>query len=459
MPQSIDDARRRHQGQTGARVPPHNLQAEESLLGAMLLSTEAIGAAVEAQLSASDFYKPAHGHVFDAITALYGDGQPADPVSVAEALRRAGHIEAIGGAGALISLQAGTPAIGNAIRYAHIIHEHSLLRRLISAARDIAEMGYDLPDDVNQVIDEAESLVFAVSERRLTESVTDLDAALHEALDRIEARIEAGAGDIIGVPLGYTDVDQVLLGLQPQGLYVVAAAPGHCKTSFVLGAATHVAMSVRRPVAFFSLEMSRHALTQRMLAAQARIDSRRLRTGKLSEADWPKLTAAVSRLHGSPLVIDETSTCTLLHMRARCRRIKARYGDLGLVVVDYLQLMTSTGRVENRQVEVAQFSRGLKLLAKDLDVPVLVAAQINRNVEQRADKRPGLSDLRESGAIEADSDVVMCLYRDELYNADSEHRGLVEVLIRKHREGETVGGGLHLAFLSQYSALASVARG
>ena len=280
--------------------------------------------------------------------------------------------------------------------------------------------------------------------------------ALHEALDRIEARIEAGAGDIIGVPLGYRDVDDALLGLQPQGLYVVAAAPGHCKTSFVLGAATHVAMTMRRPVVFFSLEMSRAALTQRILAAQARVDSRRLRTGKLLDTDWPKVTSAIGRLQGSPLVIDETSICTLLHMRARCRRVRARHGDLGLVVVDYLQLMTSTGRAENRQVEVAQFSRGLKLLAKDLDVPVLVAAQINRNVDQRQDKRPGLSDLRESGAIEADSDAVLCLYRDELYNPDSKEKGQVEVLIRKHREGET-RSDIRLAFLGQYSTLASMA--
>ncbi len=458
MVQSIDSARRRHQGQVGAtRVPPHNLQAEESLLGAMLLSREAIASAIEAQLAPSDFYKPAHGHVFDAVTTLYADGAPADPVTVAEVLRRAELLEQIGGAGTLIALQANTPAIGNAARYARIVHEHSLLRRLIGAAGEIAEMGYELPEDVNQVIDQAETLVFAVAERRLTESVTDLDVALHEALDRIEARIEAGGGDIIGVPLGYPDVDHALLGLQPQGLYVVAAAPGHGKTSFVLGAATHVAMTLRRPVVFFSLEMSRAALTERILAAQARIDHRRLRTGKLLETDWPKVTTALSRLTGSPLVIDETSICTLLHMRARCRRVKARFGDLALVVVDYLQLMTSTGRAENRQVEVAQFSRGLKLLAKDLDVPVLAASQISRNVEHRQDKRPGLSDLRESGSIEADSDAVLCLYRDELYNADTQDKGIMEVLIRKHREGET-RSDLKLAFLGHYSTLASIAR-
>ncbi len=459
MAQSIDDARRRHQGAAGTRVPPHNLQAEESLLGAMLLSREAIASAVEGHLSSGDFYKPAHGHIYDAVVTLYTEGAPADPVTVSEALTRNGFLEAIGGPSTLISLQAGTPAIGNAARYALIVHEHSLLRRLIAAAGDIAEMGYDLPEDVGHVIDQAESLVFAVAERRLGESVTDLDIALHEALNLIEARIEAGGGDVIGVPLGYPDVDNVLLGLHPQGLYVVAAAPGHCKTTFVLGAATHVAMTVRRPVAFFSLEMSRSALTQRILAAEARVDRRRIRTGKLEEADWPKISNAVSRLSGSPLVIDETSSCSLLHMRARCRRIRARYGDLGLVVVDYLQLMTSTGRAENRQVEVAQFSRGLKLLAKDLDVPVLVAAQVNRNVDHRLDKRPVLSDLKESGAIEADSDAVLCLYRDELYNEDSPQRGLLEVLIRKHREGETVGAGkLLLGFQGAHSRLVSVAR-
>lgn len=459
MVQSIDEARRRNPRPTRSRVPPHNLQAEESLLGAMLLSREAIASAIEAQLSPEDFYKPSHSHIYDAITSLYTDGAPADPVTVAETLHRNDLLELSGGPAVLIGLQAGTPAIGNAARYARIVLEHSLLRRLIAAAGQIAELGYDLPEDVNQVIDEAESLVFAVAERRLTDSVVDFDVALHEALDRIEARIEAGADEIIGVPLGYPDVDKVLLGLQPQGLYVVAAAPGHCKTTFVLGAATHVAMTVRRPVAFFSLEMSRSALVQRVLAAEGRVDRRRLRTGALEDNDWAKVSGAVSRLAGSPLVIDETSSCSLLHMRARCRRIRARFGDLGLVVVDYLQLMTSTGRSENRQVEVAQFSRGLKLLAKDLDVPVLVAAQVNRNVDHRQDKRPVLADLRESGAIEADSDAVLFLYRDELYNDQSPDRGLVEVLIRKHREGETVGAGkLHLAYLAPYSKLATVSR-
>ena len=217
MAQSIDDARRRHQGAAGTRVPPHNLQAEESLLGAMLLSREAIASAIEGHLSSGDFYKPAHGHIYDAVVTLYTEGAPADPVTVSEALTRSGLLDAIGGPATLISLQAGTPAIGNAARYALIIHEHSLLRRLIAAAGDIAEMGYDLPEDVGQVIDQAESLVFAVAERRLGESVTDLDVALHEALNLIEARIEAGGGDVIGVPLGYPDVDNVLLGLQPQG--------------------------------------------------------------------------------------------------------------------------------------------------------------------------------------------------------------------------------------------------
>jgi replicative DNA helicase len=426
----------------------------------MLLSAEAIGAGIEAHLNADDFYKPSHGDIYDAMTSLYTQGQPADPVTVAEVLDRSDLLETIGGPATLITLQAGTPAIGNAARYAQIVHEHSLLRRLIAAAGEIADRGYDLPTDVGQLIDEAESLVFAVAERRMGESVIDFDLALHEAIDLLEARFQADAGDIIGLPLGWPDIDKVLLGLQPQSLYVVAAAPGHCKTTFVLNAATHVAMTVRRPVAFFSLEMSRGALVQRVLAAEARIDRTRIRTGKLQEQDWPKFSQAVGRLKGSPLIIDETSSCTLLHMRARCRRIRARFGDLGLVVVDYLQLMTSTGRAENRQVEVAQFSRGLKLLAKDLNTPVLVAAQVNRNVDHRLDKRPMLSDLKESGAIEADSDAVICLYRDELYNEQSPDRGLVEILVRKHREGETVGPGkLHLAYLGQYSRLASVARG
>ena len=436
-------------------MPPHNLEAEESLLGAMLLSRDAITAAVEARVDASDFYKPAHGHIFDAIWSLYEQGEPVDPVTVAEELRRASLLEALGGKGILLSIQAATPASANAGHYAKIVSELALLRRLITVSGEIAESAYAQPDDVTETVDRAEAMVFEVAEKRISESLVRLFDSVTKTVDQLETLY--GEDDALtGVPTGYKELDDILLGLQPSNLVIVAARPGQGKTAMALGAAANVAMVSRRPVVFFSMEMGSIELTKRMLAAEARVEARKLQTGSLTDADWQRLTTAIGHLGEAPLFIDDNPHCTVMEMRAKARRIKARYGDLGLVVVDYLQLMSTPRRAENRQVEVAELSRGLKILARELDCPVVALSQLNRQLEYRQDKRPMLADLRESGSIEQDADVVLFIYRDEAYNPDSDQRGVVEVIVAKHRNGPT--GSARLAFLDHYVKFANMAR-
>jgi replicative DNA helicase len=454
MVQSLDEARRRNRSDSGGRVPPHNLQAEESLLGAMLLSRDAIAAAVEA-CATDDFYKPAHGHIFEAVCSLYGQGEPADPVTVADELRRADLLDAIGGTATLISLQANTPATANAGRYARIVEEHALLRRLIGVANEIAEIGYGVPDDIEAVVDRAESMVFEVAERRVTDTLKPLHDLLSDSLDRLEALYDRGES-ITGVPTGYLDLDERLSGLQPSNLIIVGARPAMGKTSFALGIAAHAAMEARTPVLVFSLEMSHAEITSRLLCAEARVDATRIRNGKLLESDWPKISHAISRLGEAPIYIDDNPNLTVMEIRAKARRLKSRLGELGCIVVDYLQLMSGRHNAENRQVEVSEISRGLKILARELEVPVVALSQLSRNLEMRADKRPVLADLRESGSLEQDADVVMFIYRDEIYNPESADRGTAEVIVSKHRNGPT--GVTQLAFLDHFTRFANMAR-
>jgi len=669
------------------RVPPHNLQAEESLLGAMLLSKDAIASAVET-VGVDDFYKPAHGHIFDAITSLYGAGEPVDPVTVADELRRAGLLDAVGGQGALVGLQATTPATTSAARYAKIVEEHALLRRMIYVAGEIAERAYGLPDDVTKSIDEAESMVFSVADRRVTDTTKDLDSMLGLYLDRLE-RLYDRSEDVIGLPTGYNDLDNLLSGLQPSALVVVGARPsmgkalaldtpiptpdgwttmgeldagdmvlddqgrpcavtyatpvqidrtcykvefddgsvivadadhrwqaisredgpqqweprivttqqmvdegvrgevtgrpnwhvpvampldlperdlpvepytlgrrvsdtndipaeylrasfkqrldllegvveraGHRRydgsievvirddalaehvrelvcslgyrprrvhgvaahrfhwkptdghsdrraisairptrsvpvrcitvdspshlylagesmipthnTAFSLGIARHAAIRVGKPVLLFSLEMSQLEVTERIMAAEANVDGKKLRNGRLAAGDWTRIQHAAGRMANAPLYVDDNASVTVMDIRAKARRLKSRVGDLGVIIVDYIQLMTGRADRENRQVEVSEISRNLKVLARELDTPVIACAQLNRQLETRADKRPMLADLRESGSIEQDADVVMFLYRDEVYNPEAiDSKGIAEVIVAKHRSGPT----------------------
>ncbi len=688
------------------RVPPHNLQAEESLLGAMLLSKDAIASAVET-VSVDDFYKPAHGHIFDAITSLYSAGEPSDSVTVAEELRRAGLLESIGGIGALVLLQNNTPATTSAARYAKIVEEHALLRRMIYVAGEIAEKAYSLPDDVTKTIDEAESMVFGVAERRMADSTKVINEMLGPLLDRLEQLYERKDA-VTGLATGYSDLDDLLAGLQPSSLVVVGARPsmgkalsldtpiptpdgwttmgdlsvgdavlddqgqpctvtyvtpvqldrqcyevefddgsvivadadhqwsataveagperfeprvvttrqllaegvrgpngrrpnwhvpvaqplelperelpiepvifgrwlstvgvlpaeylrasfkqrlellrgivdhdgretngtielslddrpllavvrelvcslGHnpgpirqraarqadgrhvisyvfrwkpvadgrlarrfitairpvasvpvrCitvdspshlylagesmipthNTAFALGMARHAAVHVGKPVLMFSLEMSQLEVTERLIAAEANVDGKRLRTGRLTQNDWTRINHAVGRLSPAPLFVDDNAMVTVMDIRAKARRLKSRVGELGLVIIDYVQLMTGRSDRESRQVEVSEISRNLKVLARELECPVVACAQLNRQLETRADKRPMLSDLRESGSLEQDADVVAFLYRDQVYNPDTTDRDMAEVIIAKHRSGPI--GTVRLAWLPQ----------
>jgi replicative DNA helicase len=364
----------------------------------MLLSRDAVSVALE-QCDTADFYKPAHGHVFDAIGSLYTRGEPVDPVTVADELRRAGLLELIGGPEVLIRLQASTPATSNAGRYARIVNDHALLRRLIGVATDIADMGYEVPENVDQAIDRAESMVFDVGQRRVAETLAPIRDLLSESLDRLEALYDRGEA-ITGVPTGYSDIDEQLSGLQPSNLVIVGGRPACGKTAFALGIVAHAAMDAREPVLFFSLEMSHLEITQRLLCAEAKVDSSRMRNGKLHDSDWSKISHAIGRLGEAPIYIDDNPNLTVMDIRAKARRLKSREG-LSLVVVDYLQLMSGRSRAENRQVEVSEISRGLKILARELEVPVIALSQLSRNLEQRADKRPMLADLRESGCMPA----------------------------------------------------------
>jgi replicative DNA helicase len=400
---SIEDARRRA---NGARIPPHNIEAEESLLGAMMLSREAITAAVEARLESSDFYKPAHGSIFEAAYGLHSRGEPVDPVTVAEELRRSAQLDALGGRQMLLRIQASTPASANAQHYAQIVAELSMLRRLIETAGGIQEMAYAAEDAVDETLDRAEAAIFEVAERRVADTLIPLYPALEETMNQLEAMYDR-QGDVVGTATGYHDLDALLLGMQPSTLTIIAARPGQGKTSLALGMAQHVALHGRKPVLFFSMEMGYLELTKRLLAAEARVPSRKLQTGKLSEHEWPRVNQAVGRLAEAPFFIDDNPHCTVMEMRAKARRIKARYGDLGLIVVDYLQLMSTSGRSENRQVEVSELSRGLKILARELEAPVVTLSQLNRQLEYRQDKRPMLADLRESGCLVAETEITL----------------------------------------------------
>ena len=407
------------------RVPPHDLQAEESVLGAMLLSRDAISVASE-MLSPDDFYKPAHAHIFDAVCSLTAAGEPADPVTVADELRRAGVLDAIGGVATLVALQTNTPATSNAQHYARIVEEHALLRRLIGVSNEIADAAYDLPEDVVKTVDWAESRVFEVAQRRVTDSLAPIHDLLDANLDHLE-NLYARGDAITGIPTGFVDLDDLTSGLQPSALVVLGARPSAGKTALALSVASNAAMESRRPVLVFSLEMSHLELTQRMLCAEARVDSKRVRNGELSTEDWDRIAHATGRLAEAPLWIDDNPNLTVMEIRSKARRLRSRVGDLGLIVVDYLQLMTGRSRAENRQVEVSEISRGLKILARELECPVLALSQLSRQLELRADKRPILADLRESGCLTGDTRITRADTGAEVTMAELAASGEIDI--------------------------------
>ncbi len=417
----------------GARTPPHNLEAETSLLGAMLLSRDAIAAAVEADLRPEDFYSPAHGHVFAAITALYSRGAPSDPVTVADELGRAGVLGQVGGGAVLLSLQAGTPSTGNAARYARIVADRSTLRRYIETSRRVADLAYDVPEDVSAFCDEAERLVFDVRPEREVPDSSSLADSLEEWLDALEAK--SAAGGVVQHSTGIPDLDEAIDGLEPSRVVVVGASTGAGKTSFGLALAGKVALR-GEPVVYVSIEMSRRELVNRIVATETGLNSQWLNRGRIADPDWARISAAMTRLGPLPIEIVDIASATVHSIRAAVRRAMARYGRVGPVIIDFVQLMAGAGaRPENRQVELATVCRDLKVLSREMGVCVVELSQVSRNIEQRQDKRPILADLRETGGLEINADQVVMIYREEHYNPSSTDAGVAELLIRKNRHG------------------------
>ncbi len=430
-----------------AALPPQHIEAEQAVLGAMLMSPEAVIEALEL-LDAKDFYKRAHQIIFAAMRDLSERGQPVDVITVtAELQATEGALDAIGGPQYIASLAASMPTALHLQHYATIIAEKSLLRRIIATATDIANAGYSGAPAAD-VLAEAERKIMELSQNRRVRDFTHISEVLETTFERIE-QLYANEGKLTGVPTGYSDLDRMTSGFQKSDLIIVAARPSVGKTAFVLNISQNIAVRSGLPVAIFSLEMSKDQLVQRMICAEAYIDGHKLRNGTLDDDDWPKLSMAVSTLSNAPIYIDDTPGITVSEMRSKLRRLKMEVG-LSFVAIDYLQLIHGRrGSNENRQQEISEISRSLKQLARELDVPIVALAQLSRSVEQRQDKRPMLSDIRESGSIEQDADIVAFLYRDDYYDPESEKKNVVEVLIAKQRNGPV--GKVELAFLKNYN--------
>jgi replicative DNA helicase len=436
-------------------VPPQNLEAEESVLGAMMLSPGAI-AAVSEILDAGDFYRESHGKIYRAALQLYGKNEPVDAITLTNELEQRGELEAVGGRVRLHELARLVPATANARHYAEIVRETATLRGLIRAGGEIAQLGWEREGEPTELVARAEQLVFELGERRAQGDLVLFKDTLVETFQRISHLYESGA-EVTGLPTGFKDLDRLTAGLQPANLVILAARPSMGKSAFALEIASHVAVDAQRPCAFFSLEMSRQEVAQRLICSRGKVDAHAIRTGRLAKDDWPRLAQACGKLEAAPLYVDDTPALSLLELRARAQTLKRRQPDLSLVVVDYLQLMTTGRSEESRLQEVSAISRGLKEIAKDLDLPVVALSQLSRAVEQRHDKRPILSDLRESGSIEQDADLVMFLYRDEYYErdeADDSKKGIAEVIVAKHRNGPI--GSFNVAFISRYAKFASL---
>jgi len=439
------------------RTPPQDLIAEQSVLGGMLLSKDAIADVLEI-LRERDFYRPAHELIYDAVLDLYGRGEPADAVTVSAELTKRGDIARAGGAPYLHTLISSVPTAANASYYAKIVREHAIMRRLVEAGTKIVQLGYNVEGEVDDAVDQAQAEVYAVTERRTSEDYVQLATLLPEALDEIEA-IQKGMG-IEGVKSGFRDLDLLTHGFHPGNMIILAARPAVGKSTLGLDIARHASIHDGKTSVIFSLEMSRSEITMRMLSAEARVGLNNIRSGQLSDEEWSKLARRMGEISAAPLFIDDSPNLSMMEIRAKARRLKQRH-DLKLIVIDYLQLMTSGKRVENRQQEVSEFSRHLKLMAKELNVPVIAISQLNRSPEQRSDKKPMLSDLRESGSIEQDADVVILLHRDDMY--DSQNRsGEADLIVAKHRNGQTktitVAAQLHFARFADMAANAGAGR-
>ena len=436
------------------RVPPQNVDAEQAVLGSMLLEEEAVVQAAEL-LTESVFYKEAHRKIFAAVFHLYREDVAVDLVTLTNELKRRNELDEIGGPDYLVTLTSIVPTAANIHHYCTIVKQKSTLRQLIRVSTQIATECYDEAMPPENLLDKAESMIFEIASNKVKRDAVAMKDIIRSSVEMIDALYQR-KGMITGVSTGYKELDQQLAGLQPADLIIVAGRPSMGKSSFALGIAENCAMLQKTPVAIFSLEMSKESIGQRMLSSHGRIDSHAMRTGMLSASDWPKLTQAAGKMSEAPIYIDDTPGMTILELRAKARRLKSRY-NIGLIVLDYLQLMEESGESsESRQQEVSGISRGLKALGRELGVPVIAVSQLSRAPERRESFRPRLSDLRESGAIEQDADVVLMLFREDYYNPTDENKGMAEVIIAKQRNGPT--GTVKLAFIKEYTRFENLAQ-
>jgi replicative DNA helicase len=440
------------------KLPPHSVDAEQSVLGGLLLDNTAWDKIADL-IGESDFYRADHRLIYRHISKLIEASRPADVITVAESLESTKDLDSVGGIAYLGALSQNTPSSANIRRYAEIVRERAIMRKLAETATEIAESAYSpMGREAPQLLDEAESKIFAISEEgaRGRQGFQDMQPLLTQAVERIDLLYNRdNPSDVTGVPTGFTDLDRMTSGLQPGDLIIIAGRPSMGKTSLALNIAEFVALDAGLPVGVFSMEMSASQVVMRMLGSVGRLDQHKLRTGRLADEDWRRLTDAVGKLNDAPMHIDETAALNALELRARARRLHRQYGKLGLIVVDYLQLMSASSQGENRATEISEISRSLKALAKELTVPVVALSQLNRSLEQRPNKRPVMSDLRESGAIEQDADLIFFIYRDEVYNSDSPDRGRAEVIIGKQRNGPI--GTVMLTFQGEYTRFANFA--
>jgi replicative DNA helicase len=422
------------------RQPPQDIAAEQSVLGGMLLSKDAIADVVES-IKSHDFYKPAHAIIFDTVLDLYARGEPADPITVSAELDRHGNLTRAGGAVYLHTLVSMVPTAANAGYYAQIVAEKAILRRLVEAGTRITRLGYGGGDgqpgsgEVDEIVDRAEREIYEVTERRTSEDYVILEELLQPTMDEIDA-IASRGGKSSGVPTGFIGLDELTNGLHPGQMVIIAARPGVGKSTLALDWARSAAVKHRMPTVIFSLEMSRSEITMRLLSAEAEIKLSSMRNGRMGDAEWQKIVRRMSEISDAPLFIDDSPNMTMMEIRAKARRLKQRHG-LRLAVVDYMQLMTSNKRTESRQQEVSEISRQMKLLAKELELPVVAISQLNRGPEQRTDKRPMLADLRESGSLEQDADMVILVHRPDAWEADDPRAGEADLIVAKHRNGPT----------------------
>ncbi len=435
------------------RIPPHSIEAEQSVLGAMILDKEAINTAIEI-IRPDDFYKEANKEIFEAILVLFNKNEPVDLITLSEELKRRGTLENTGGVTYLANLSSGVATTANVKYYCKIVEEKSILRRLIRSCDDVIAKSYENSDEVNAIIEKAEKAIFDITQGRHREGFSPLNEVLLSSFSQIEERA-ANQGALTGLTTGFIDLDNKLSGLQKSDLVLLAARPSMGKTAISVNIVTNAALKANANVAIFSLEMSKEQLVQRMISATAHVDLQKIISGRLSEEEWIQVINSMGPLSQANIFIDDTAGISLMEMKAKCRRLKIEKG-LDLVMIDYLQLMQLDGRQESRQQEISAISRGLKALAKEMECPVIALSQLSRAPELRSDHRPILSDLRESGAIEQDADVVLFLYRDEYYHEDSEKKNIGEVIIAKHRNGPT--GSIELVFKKEFTKFVNMVR-